>query len=211
MPGDTTPIDTGTVGIPCSPDTVYFQNEILPLLVSHCTQPGCHNSVDAQDGVILDSYANILGTVEGVTNNNWEENDLMEVLVLNDPAEKMPPAPNTALTLEEINKIAKWIAQGAKNNQCNEQYGTCDTTQITYTNTIKGVIQAKCFGCHSGSAPQGGVNLSNYANVKAVAFNNNKLVSSVTRTANWMPKNGQKLDNCTIDKIKAWINDGAPE
>jgi hypothetical protein len=46
-PIDTTqnPIDTVATGIPCSPDTVYFQNTILPMLIANCTQSGCHNAI----------------------------------------------------------------------------------------------------------------------------------------------------------------------
>jgi hypothetical protein len=211
LPTDTVPVDTTPVEIPCSPDSVYFENEILPMLVSNCTESGCHNAIDRQDGVILDSYANIIGTVDGVTSNDWNENELIEVLVLNDPSERMPPAPNDKLTLAQVERITKWIAQGAKNNGCNEQTGgACDTLGLTYTNFIKPLVQAKCQGCHGGTNPSAGINLSAYASTKPVALNG-KLVASITRASNWMPKNGQKLDNCTINKVKAWVNAGAPE
>lgn len=203
------PVDTTFIGIPCSPDTVYFQNEILPLLVSNCTKSGCHNSIDQQNGVILDSYTNITATVEGVTSNDWSENKLIKVLVLNDPADRMPPAPNTPLTLQQIERVTKWVAQGALNNSCQEQPGnTCDTTGITYSNFMKPLIQGKCQGCHSGTAPQGNLNLTQYENVKTVALNG-KLYAALTRSAGWMPKNGQKLNTCNLAKISAWINAGA--
>ncbi len=205
------PVDTPLVGIPCNPDTVYFQNEILPLLVSNCTESNCHNALDKQSGVILDSYANILGTVDDVTNNDWQKNELMEVLVLNQPDKRMPPAPNAALSLIQIDRIAKWIAQGARNNQCSEQSGSlCDTTMVRYTNFVRPLIQGKCQGCHGGSNPQGGVDLSSYAKTK-VFGQNGKLLSAITRTSNWMPKNGQKLDACSISKIQAWVKAGTPE
>jgi hypothetical protein len=216
---DTTPIDTtGTpidttpvTAIPCSPDSVYFQNEVLPLLISNCTKSGCHNTIDRQEGIILDSYANIMATVDDVTSTDWSKNELIEVLLTTEPDKKMPPAPNQPLSTEQIGRISKWVTQGAPNNQCNEQSGnTCDTTNITYTTFIKPLIQGKCQGCHSGSNPQGGIDLSTYASAKPTATNG-KLVSSITRATNWMPKSGQKLDNCTITKVKAWVNAGAPQ
>ena len=37
------PTDT-TQTNPCSPDTVYFQNEVLSLIVSSCAKSGCHDA-----------------------------------------------------------------------------------------------------------------------------------------------------------------------
>jgi hypothetical protein len=206
-----TPVDTMLLGTPCSPDTVYFQNEILPLLVSNCTKSGCHNVTDHQNDVILDTYANIFTTVEGVTNNNWEENQLIKVLVLNTPDKRMPPSPNAPLSLQQVERITKWVAQGALNNGCSEQPGNnCDTTGITYTNFMQPLIQGKCQGCHSGSTPQGNLNLTQFANVKTVALNG-KLYAAITRPTGWMPKGGQHLNDCSRQKIDAWIKKGAPE
>lgn len=209
---DTTDIDTSTnnVGVPCSPDTVYFQNQVLPLLVSHCGKPGCHSPEDKQDGVILTSYQHLMTTVDDVDEQDWSKNELMEVLLLNDPDERMPPAPNLKLTFDEVNLIGKWIAQGAKNNSCNENFSGCNTTDVKYSVDIRPVLQAKCVGCHSGSLAFGSVLLDSHAGAKTVATNG-KLVSAVTRTSNWMPKNGAKLDACTTDKIKAWVAAGAPD
>ncbi len=205
------PIDTPPVVVPCSPDTVYFQNEILPLLVSNCTESGCHNATDKQKGVILDSYDNIIATVDDVRSNDWNKNELIEVLVLNEPDKRMPPAPNEKLTLLQVERITKWVAQGALNNRCDEQGGApCDTNTVTYSNFVKPLVQAKCQGCHGNSNPSAGINLSSYTTAKPAA-QNGKLLGAVTRTSNWMPRNGQKLDDCTVNKIKSWINAGAPE
>jgi hypothetical protein len=60
------PIDTGNNGggatscVPCDPDSVYFQNQILPILVSNCTESGCHNASDHKEGVILTSYQTLM-------------------------------------------------------------------------------------------------------------------------------------------------------
>ena len=206
------PVDTTGnpgLGVPCDPDSVYFQNQILPILVSNCTESGCHNETDHQEGVILTSYQHLMSTVEHVTDNNWGENKLMKVLLDDDPDDRMPynKAP---LPQAQINLIAAWIQQGAKNNECNENYGACETSNVKYSAFVQPLIQARCQGCHSGSAPQGGINLSTYANVKTLA-GNGKLYAAVTRTSDWMPKGGAKLDACTLDKLKAWIDAGAPE
>jgi len=218
-PIDTTdnPIDTtgnpggggNNSGVPCNPDSVYFQNQILPILISNCTESGCHNNVDKEDGVILTSYQSLVSTVENATLNNWDENKLMKALLEDDPDDRMPYG-KPPLPQAQINLIATWIQQGAKNNGCNENYGACDTVNVKYSAFVQPLIQAKCQGCHSGAAPQGGVNLSTYTNVKTFATNG-KLYAAVIRTTNWMPKGGAKLDDCTLDKLKSWIDAGAPE
>lgn len=207
-PIDTTGGNTGS-GIVCDPDSIYFQNQILPILVSNCTESGCHNEIDRQDGVVLTSYQNLLNTVEHVTDNNWDENKLMKSLIEDDPTERMPYN-KAALPQAQINLIAAWIQQGAKNNGCNENYGACETSDVRFGAFVQPLIQARCQGCHSGASPQGSINLSTYANIKTLAANG-KLYGAVTRTSNWMPKGGAKLDDCTIDKLKAWIDAGALE
>lgn len=64
----------------CDPDSVYFQNQILPLLVSNCTEAGCHNEQDHQEGIVLTTYQRLLATVTHVTQNDWEKNKLIKSL-----------------------------------------------------------------------------------------------------------------------------------
>lgn len=199
----------GNNGVACDPDSVYFQNAVLPLLLSNCTESGCHNEQDRQDGVILTSYENIMNTVDDVRETDWDDNELLEVLTENDPDKRMPRPPNAPLTQAQINLIAGWIAQGARNNGCNENAAGCNTDNVSFSAFVLPLVQTRCQGCHSGSAPQGNVNLSTYNDVKTVAANG-KLYTALTRTTNWMPRGGAKLDDCTLDKIKAWVDAGAP-
>ena len=214
-PTDTLPDPPGNpggnpvTGVPCDPDSVYFQNQILPILISNCTESGCHNAVDKEDGVVLSSYAGLMSTVEHVTDPNWGENKLMRALLDDDPDDRMPYG-KAPLSQEQINLIGTWIQQGAKNNGCNENQGACETAGVKYSAFVQPLVQARCQGCHSGSAPQGGVNLSTYAGVKTYA-QNGKLYAAVTRSVNWMPNGGARLDDCTLEKLKAWIDAGAPE
>ncbi len=45
--GTEPPIDT----IACDPDTVYFQNTVLPLIQSTCATTGCHDAASHQHGI----------------------------------------------------------------------------------------------------------------------------------------------------------------
>lgn len=89
--------------------------------------------------------------------------------------------------------------------------GICDTTNITYTNTIAPIMTEACVSCHSGSSPSGSIDLSSYANVKIQA-ESGALYGSMSHDPNWsaMPQNGNKTDDCSLLKIQAWIANGTP-
>lgn len=106
-------------GNPCHPDTVYFARDILPLLLSSCAKAGCHDAASAADGVILDSYQNVMQTAD-VKPFDPDKSDLYEVLVETDPDKIMPRPPLPALSNTQIQTVRKWILQGAKNNRCDE-------------------------------------------------------------------------------------------
>jgi hypothetical protein len=89
----------------------------------------------------------------------------------------------------------------------------CDLTNVTYTLTVKPVLQAYCLSCHSTAASSGsgaGIRLENYTDLKTYATNG-RLYGSVSHVAGYsfMPKGGSILDNCTVQKLKKWIDDGA--
>lgn len=90
--------------------------------------------------------------------------------------------------------------------------GNCDTNGVTYTTTIVSLLQSNgCTGCHSGGAPSGNISLNTYAGVQAVA-QNGRLYGAIIHSAGYtpMPQGGNKMSACNINKIKAWIDAGAP-
>ena len=194
---------------PCSEDSVFFTAQILPILTSNCALSGCHNAASAQDGVNLTTYSSVISTAD-VVPFDLNESDLYEVLVEDNEDKRMPPSPATRLNEEQINLIATWILQGAKDLSCDSK-GDCNIEDVTYSNFVKPVIDNTCVGCHSGSSPSGGVNLSNYNNVK-VYVDNGRFFGAINWESGYssMPQGGSKLDDCTLDKIKKWIDDGAP-
>jgi hypothetical protein len=210
LPGDPNNPDNPIGTNVCDPDSVYFQNQILPILVSNCTEAGCHNAQDHEDGIVLSSYQSMISTVENATQNDLHENKLMRMILESDPDDRMPPPPKPALAASQINLLKTWLAQGASNNACDENAGGCDVSTVKFSTFVQPLIQGKCQGCHSGNNPQGNLRLTNHAEIKAVALNG-KLYSSLTRTSNWMPNGGAKLDNCSLEKIQAWTEAGAPQ
>lgn len=89
---------------------------------------------------------------------------------------------------------------------------TCDTTTVTYSNQIVSILNAQCNYCHGAAANSigGGIYLNTYAALKPYVTNGSFLNSILQNgKASAMPKNGAKMDNCSILKIQSWINKGA--
>lgn len=211
-PIDTTgPIDTTTHGTPCDPDVVYFETQVLPILISNCAKSGCHNAASAQEGVVLDNYANVMATGEI---NPFYPNDskVYEAITEDDPEKRMPQPPAAALSQDQIATLEKWIQQGAKNLTCDPNAGGCDSTDVSYAQTIRPVINTHCKGCHSGENPSGGISFETYQGVKTVA-QNGKLYGAISwaNGSPKMPQGGNQLADCTIAQFKAWIDAGASE
>jgi hypothetical protein len=190
----------------CDPDTVYFQNTIFPLIQSNCAFSGCHGNGSARNGVDLSTYTSIINTAD-VRINDPLGSDLYEVLIETDPSKRMPPPPRNALSASEIEMIRRWIEQGANNNGCD----ACDTTEFTFSMTIQPIIQTYCEGCHNGNNPSGGILLTNYNEIQA-RVNSGQLFGTINHETGYspMPKNQPKLEQCKIDQIKNWIDNGAP-
>lgn len=87
----------------------------------------------------------------------------------------------------------------------------CDTGAVTYAGTVAPLLQARCTGCHGSSGPAGGLNLSSYAQVRAVAANG-QLMGTVSHAPGFrpMPQGGTKLSDCDLAKLQRWVDAGAP-
>jgi hypothetical protein len=92
----------------------------------------------------------------------------------------------------------------------------CDTAKaITYTNDIKPIFSSNCGAadnsCHKGSSSNSGIDLSTYAGAKGIA---GSLVGAITwdGSVSNMPKgSSSKINDCSIAKIKKWVNSGTKE
>lgn len=203
------PVDTGDyTGVPCSPDTVYFQNQVLPLVISQCAKSGCHDAISHKEGVVLTDYSHVMSIVKAFKPTNSK----LYTVLSKTGDERMPPPPDPAFTTDQKNLIKKWIEQGALNNVCNESYGSCSTDNVTYTNFINPLLANQCTGCHGGANPSGGIKLTTYDEAKASA-QSGKLYGSVAQQPGFvaMPQGGSALSTCFTKKVKAWIDAGMPQ
>lgn len=192
----------------CDPDSVYFEKDILPLISSRCAT--CHRPGGQYDRILLTDYEEIMRYGE-VRAGNPNDSELFEVISDSDPDKRMPPPPDVALTADEIALIRKWIEQGALNNTCDFETqpdtNDCAPAGVSFASEITNILSSNgCTGCHSG----GSIVLSSYSGVKAVV-DDGKLLGSIKHEAGFraMPDGGGKMNDCDIQTIETWINEGA--
>ncbi|HNF70154.1 MAG TPA: hypothetical protein PLL28_12320, partial [Chitinophagales bacterium] len=191
----------------CDPDTVYFVNDILPLIVSNCAKSGCHDGSGEEETNELTSYETIINS-DYVDAYNANHSDMIEAVTSGGGEDKMPPSPNQPLTSAQIDLLKTWINQGAHNNECS---GGCDTTAVSYSTTIVNTMSNYCNGCHSGGSPSGGIDLTTYAGVADIA-SDGRLMGSIQHNAGYvaMPYNAALMPECKIDEIRIWVENGFP-
>lgn len=90
-------------------------------------------------------------------------------------------------------------------------YAVCDTTNVTFSGTVHPILEANCSSCHNASVAEAGI----------ITDTHNDLIQHVESGIFWkainhepgatpMPYNQPKMQECDLLKIKAWINQGAP-
>ncbi|MCZ2483244.1 hypothetical protein G9H64_09765 [Aquirufa nivalisilvae] len=192
--------------VTCDPHLVYFQQKILPVIISNCAMSGCHDAISKKEGVQLTDYTNIIKVIKAGDPSNSK---LYKSIIRTDN-ERMPVPPIAALSTETKTAIFNWIKQGALNNSCEPSGSACVTTNVSFSTTIQSILKTNCLGCHSGAAASGGIDLSTHANVLKVV-SNVKLYGSVNHSTGFipMPNASTKITSCEISQIKSWIDAGA--
>ena len=188
----------------CSPDTVYFVKDVLPILQANCAYSGCHNTESKADGIDLSSYDAVMASGD-VEAGDASDSDLYTVLIESDVNERMPLG-RDKLPEASINAVRIWINQGALNNDCENK---CDSTNMSFQAHVWPIMNSTCRGCHSGGAPSGGIRITDYDDVKNLV-DNGKLDGTINHKAGYkpMPPEGQ-LNECALGQVNNWIKEGA--
>jgi len=107
-----------------------------------------------------------------------------------------------------------FVACGDDDPEPDPETMDCESTDLTYTNEIAAIINSSCattVACHAANTS------ITFPMDTHDSVTNSPRFDRISGTINHesgfspMPKNGNKLDDCTIEKIDQWINDGAPE
>jgi mono/diheme cytochrome c family protein len=86
----------------------------------------------------------------------------------------------------------------------------CDTTNVTFGETILPILQSNCFSCHGAAeyvTAGGGLNLEDMSTLNFYA-QEGILLGAIQYDPGFspMPKGRAKLDSCSILKVKTWID-----
>lgn len=128
----------------------------------------------------------------------------------------------TAMRLIVLSIIIAGVFGGCYYDNVDELYPVitqCDTTgTITYTADIASIMLHSCgssdIGCHNGPGSQSGYGLGNYNDLSFTIDDSGNFIETITHSPSvsssiWMPKgSSSKIDDCSIQKIQAWLNRG---
>ena len=86
----------------------------------------------------------------------------------------------------------------------------CDTGTMSYANDIIPILSANCYTCHDTQTKFGNIILDSHSEVLK-RVNSNILLGVIKHSVGFtpMPQGGPKLLDCHIEKIEAWISQGA--
>ncbi|HHG85688.1 MAG TPA: hypothetical protein ENJ82_13145 [Bacteroidetes bacterium] len=184
-----------------------FESEILPIFVSRCSAPGCHNP---QDKVEDRDYTSYQGIMVDVKKGKPGLSKIVTVMK-GFSEEPMPPAPSPRVPNAEIATIEAWIKAGAKEAVGCLKPVPCDSvTNISFAAKVEPILSTYCVGCHGSAAPSGGITLDSYQTVLTSA-NNGGLLGSINGNVSFvqMPFNSSPLSDCEIATVRIWIEEGA--
>ncbi len=88
---------------------------------------------------------------------------------------------------------------------------SCDTVSVKYSAQIVQIMEANCYSCHKeGGSGYAGISLDQHVILKDYAADGSLLDRITTNDAIKLMPPGLPLPDCERQKIKAWIQAGAP-
>jgi hypothetical protein len=171
-------------------DTVYFYDEVFPIVQSNCALADCHGGNEDPD---LNTYGSIMKLVKP---GDPQNSRLYTTAIGNE----MPPPPKTLLNLGQVTSIYAWIKQGAKANA-----ETCDTSLYAFNADILPIFKKNCLSCHNTGSANG--EITNYSQIAVKAAT---ILGRITAQSGSImpPSPATPLSGCKITKITNWINNG---
>lgn len=106
------------------------------------------------------------------------------------------------------------LQYGCTNDSTNDLIDLGGADNITYTNTVKSIIDNNCISCHATVPVNGApMSLTTYENVKNAVLNRGLLdrISRAQGAGGMMPNGGIRLPQTTIDKVVQWQQNGLPQ
>ncbi len=103
---------------------------------------------------------------------------------------------------------------GCTNDSSSDLIDLNQVDEITYTNTVKSIIDNNCIPCHATVPVNGApMSLTTYEFVKNAVLSRGLLdrISRPQGSPGMMPNGGTRLPQAKIDQIYQWAENGFPE
>lgn len=129
---------------------LVYEDDVAPIFAAHCLE--CHGEEAPEAGLNLSSAAGLLAGGESgpiVLAGRPEDSHLMEMI--RDGA--MPPDEDVRLSNDEIDRIRRWIAAGARFKD--SSLAASGVTQ----HDIVPLMHLRCAACHGGRTQEAGLDL----------------------------------------------------
>ncbi|MCB2198281.1 c-type cytochrome [bacterium] len=227
VPNDTT--GGGNNGGTVAADSITWDNTVGRILNNNCLS--CHNADLHYNDFQVVNFEMVFThmTEDGraaVDTAAVEESELL--LRLEGNGVSLMPDGGPALAAELIDTVRTWIENGAPENDAFIGIGGGDIGEpgvgINWVESVGRILENNCAACHSGGAPQSGLDLTDYDELfdHTTAQNNDVIKegdledSELYRRINGdgfaiMPPAGSpELSSAEIDTIRQWILDDAP-
>jgi hypothetical protein len=192
----------------CTRDAAYpeicFTSQIRPIYYANCAMTGCHDGSPNSEvsDIVLTDYAHIM---EGIKPYHPGQSKYFNVL--SGIGSSMPP--KKSLSSTQVALIRAWIEQGAQETNCTSS--SCDTTNVTYSGFIAGILSTNCTPCHNSSTSSGGVNIDGYTSLKTyLDANKTNFVNSISYNYTIKMPPSYKLTDCEIAQVNKWVGTGYP-
>lgn len=103
------------------------------------------------------------------------------------------------------------LVSSCSNDSSSDLIGSNNNEDITYTNTVKSIIDNNCISCHAATPVNGApMSLVTYEQVKEAVLNRG-LLDRISRTQGapgMMPNGGTRLPQAVINQVIAWNTQG---
>ncbi|MDI9256637.1 MULTISPECIES: hypothetical protein [Flavobacterium] len=106
------------------------------------------------------------------------------------------------------------LVSSCTNDSSSDLVGNNDFDNVTYTNTIKSIIDNNCISCHAATPINGApMSLTTYENVKQAVQERGLLdrISRAQGAPGMMPSGGTRLPQSLIDLVFEWNAQGLNE
>ncbi len=103
------------------------------------------------------------------------------------------------------------LVSSCSNDSSADLIGIDGLDEVTYTNTVKSIIDNNCIMCHAATPINGApMPLTTYENVKQAVLERGLLdrISRAQGTDGMMPNGGTRLPQAVIDQVFAWSSQG---